>query len=45
LILGVAESLVAGYVGLQYRDAVGFTTLILMLMWRPHGLFSTQSRF
>ena len=45
LILGVAESLVAGFVGLQYRDAVGFTTLILMLMWRPHGLFSTQSRF
>lgn len=45
LILGVAESLVAGFVGLQYRDAVGFTTLILMLMWRPYGLFSTQSRF
>jgi branched-chain amino acid transport system permease protein len=45
LILGVAESLVAGFIGLQYRDAVGFSTLILMLMWRPHGLFSTQSRF
>lgn len=45
MILGIAESLVAGYVGLQYRDAVGFTTLILMLMWRPHGLFSSQSRF
>jgi branched-chain amino acid transport system permease protein len=45
LILGIAESLVAGFVGLQYRDAVGFTTLIVMLMWRPHGLFSSQARF
>lgn len=45
LILGVAESFVAGFIGLQYRDAVGFSTLILMLMWRPYGLFSTQSRF
>ena len=24
---------------------VGFATLILMLMWRPYGLFSTQARF
>ncbi len=45
MILGIAESLVAGYVGLQYRDAVGFATLILMLMWRPHGLFTAQARF
>ncbi|NTC49658.1 branched-chain amino acid ABC transporter permease [Agrobacterium tumefaciens] len=45
MILGIAESLVATYVGLQYRDTVGFATLILMLMWRPHGLFSTQARF
>lgn len=45
MLLGVSESLVAGYVGLQFRDSVGFATLILMLMWRPHGLFSTQARF
>lgn len=43
--LGVVESLVAGYIGLQFRDAVGFVALIAILMWRPHGLFSTQSRF
>lgn len=43
--LGIIESLVAGYIGLQYRDAVGFVALIAILMWRPHGLFSTQSRF
>lgn len=45
MLLGVSESLVAGYIGLQFRDSVGFATLILMLMWRPHGLFSTQARF
>ncbi len=45
MILGIAESLVATYVGLQYRDTVGFATLMLVLMWRPHGLFSTRARF
>jgi branched-chain amino acid transport system permease protein len=43
--LGIVESFVAGYIGLQFRDAVGFVALIAILMWRPHGLFSTQSRF
>jgi branched-chain amino acid transport system permease protein len=44
-ILGIAESFVAGYVGLQYRDAVGFVILIAMLMFRPQGFFSVQARF
>lgn len=45
MILGIAESFVAGHFGLQYRDSVGFVTLILMLLWRPHGLFSSRARF
>lgn len=45
MILGIAETLVAGQFGLQYRDSVGFVTLILMLLWRPHGLFSSRARF
>ncbi|MDR6871098.1 branched-chain amino acid transport system permease protein [Bosea sp. BE125] len=45
MILGIAESLVATYVGLQFRDTVGFATLMLVLMWRPHGLFSAQARY
>ena len=44
-ILGIAESFVAGFIGLQYRDAVGFVILIGMLMVRPTGFFSVQSRF
>ena len=45
MLLGVVEALVAGLIGLQYRDAVGFIALLLMLMLRPHGLFSQKARF
>lgn len=44
-MLGIAESFVAGFIGLQYRDAVGFVILIAMLMVRPTGFFGLQSRF
>jgi len=44
-LLGVIESLVASFIGLQYRDSVGFIALLLMLMFRPHGLFSSKARF
>jgi len=45
MLLGVVESLVSGLIGLQYRDSVGFIALLLMLMFRPHGLFSQKARF
>jgi branched-chain amino acid transport system permease protein len=45
ILLGVVESLVSGIAGLQYRDSVGFVALLLMLMLRPHGLFSQNARF
>jgi branched-chain amino acid transport system permease protein len=44
-MLGVAESLVAGSIGLEYRDSVGFVALLLMLMFRPMGLFAPKARF
>jgi branched-chain amino acid transport system permease protein len=44
-VLGIIESLVAGYVGLQFRDAVAFSVLILMLMWLPDGFFNVKARF
>ena len=44
LVLGVAESFVAGYLTLQLRDAVGFTILIAMLIVRPQGLFGVRVR-
>jgi branched-chain amino acid transport system permease protein len=44
-ILGMVESFVAGYLGLQYRDGVAFSALILVLTFMPHGLFSRRERF
>lgn len=45
MFLGVTESFVAGYVGMQYREAVGFVALIAVLMWRPYGVFTARARF
>jgi len=45
MLLGVVESLVAGWFGLQFRDSVGFIALLLMLMLRPQGLFAQKARF
>ncbi|MEI2765796.1 MAG: branched-chain amino acid ABC transporter permease [Dermatophilaceae bacterium] len=38
LLLGVLEMLVAGYVSSGYLDAVAFVVLVLVLLFRPHGL-------
>lgn len=38
LLLGVSESLFAGYVSSDYRDLFVFTVLILTLIVRPQGL-------
>jgi branched-chain amino acid transport system permease protein len=39
LLLGLAESLTAGYVSSQYTDVVAFAVLLLVLFARPTGLF------
>jgi branched-chain amino acid transport system permease protein len=39
LLLGVVETLVAGYVSSTYRDAIAFVILIAILLYRPTGLF------
>jgi len=41
VILGVAESLGAGFLpgGASYKDGIGYAILILVLLYRPQGLF------
>ena len=38
LILGLAETLVAGYGSSTYRDAIAFLILIAILLFKPDGL-------
>ena len=42
LIIGVIESLTAGYLGGKVRDIVPYVTVLLILMVRPYGLFGTR---
>lgn len=41
--LGLIESLVAGYIGNQFRDIAGFLIVILVLAIRPQGLFGLET--
>jgi branched-chain amino acid transport system permease protein len=45
MFVGIMESFVTGFIGAQYREAVGFVALIAVLMWRPYGLFTLRGRF
>jgi branched-chain amino acid transport system permease protein len=42
LVLGIAESLASGYISSAYRDAITFSLLILMLIFRPNGIFGRR---
>ncbi|HXZ86624.1 MAG TPA: branched-chain amino acid ABC transporter permease [Myxococcota bacterium] len=39
LLLGVIETLVTGYLSSTYRDAIAFVILVLILLYRPTGIF------
>lgn len=43
-ILALAEELGAGYVSSGYRDAMGFLMIILVLLFKPTGLFARRER-
>jgi branched-chain amino acid transport system permease protein len=43
-ILAFVEELGAGYISSGYRDAMGFVIIILVLMFRPTGLFARAER-
>ena len=43
-ILALVEELGAGYVSSGYRDAMGFALIIVILLFRPTGLFARKER-
>jgi len=44
MLLGIAESLTKGYISSQFSDAVVFGILILVLLFKPSGLFGRNIR-
>lgn len=42
LILGIAEAMAAGYISSAYKDAVPFVLILLILFFRPRGLFGAK---
>jgi len=43
-ILALAEELGAGYISSGYRDAMGFVLIMLILAFKPTGLFARKER-
>jgi branched-chain amino acid transport system permease protein len=41
LVLGVAEQFAAGYISSLFSNALAVILLLLILLWRPSGLFAT----
>ncbi len=42
VLLGILESFVAGYISSEYKDAVAFVVLLLILFFFPGGLFGAK---
>ena len=39
VLLGLSESLFSGFINTDYKDVFAFSVLVLMLIFRPSGLF------
>jgi branched-chain amino acid transport system permease protein len=43
LLLGIVEAMTAGYVSSAYKDAMPFVLILLILFFRPQGLFGRKT--
>ena len=44
LIIGVTETFVSGYISSSFRDAIAFSILILILLFRPSGILGHHTQ-
>ena len=44
LVLGIVETFAVGLGGSTYRDTVAYGAMVLILLFRPHGLFGEEGR-
>ena len=44
LLLGLGENLGAGFLSSGYRDAIAFAVLILVMLFRPTGIFAREQK-
>jgi branched-chain amino acid transport system permease protein len=44
LILGVVEAMASGFLSSTFRDAVAFSILILILLFKPSGILGKNTR-
>jgi branched-chain amino acid transport system permease protein len=42
MLLGVSEALIAGYISSDYKDAISYALVMLLLVIRPMGIFGRQ---
>ncbi len=42
LSLGIVEAMAAGYISSDYKDAVAFSMILLVLFFLPRGLFGAK---
>ncbi|MCK7543833.1 branched-chain amino acid ABC transporter permease, partial [Marinobacter bryozoorum] len=43
ILLGVVEAMTAGYISSEYKDAVAFSMILLVLFFMPRGLFGGRT--
>ncbi len=41
-LIGITEALAGTYVSYAYKDAIAFVIMIVVLLWRPQGLFGRR---
>jgi branched-chain amino acid transport system permease protein len=44
VLLGVVESLGAAFISSPYQNVYGFILVLLVLLFRPYGLFGERAR-